>query len=209
MSYVVNVSWDELKNFINNKVTSLQYVTLNNGYYINAIENSFVVQCFIPITNPVNSEQEDFETNYKFKGNKSLLGQNPPFSAKTLPDGSKIFRRIIGITSQVQDEPTNIDFVVPFTKCKITGLQILGARLGDKVTFQILDTDNGTISGVPNAILNTFGQDAYIAADFAAYSSKYDADLIQGLIIRIIYDAKNELLPRDVYINFDLHEVVN
>lgn len=133
---------------------------------------------------------------------------NQPFGSKVLPDGSKLFRRVRGTSASVQGTPDTIDFTIPFAKCKITGLQIIGGKLGDKATFQVVDTDAGTISGVPNYVLNTFGEDVYIVPDVANYPSKYDADLISGLKLRVIYDAVDELLPRDVYINFDLHEVV-
>lgn len=134
---------------------------------------------------------------------------NQPFGAKTLSDGSRLFRRVRGISGQVQNQPDNIDFVIPFAKCKITGLQIINGKLGDKATFQVLDTAQGTISGIPNAVLNTFGQDVYIVPDIASYPSKYDADLIGGMVLRLAYDAVDgELLPRTVYVNLDLHEVV-
>lgn len=133
---------------------------------------------------------------------------NQPFGSKILTDGSKLFRRVRGISASVQGSPDNIDFVVPFTKCKITGLQILNAKLGDKVTFQILDTETGTLSGIPYYVLNTFGQDVFVKPDVADYPSKYDADLIAGLTLRIIYDAVDELLPRTIYVNYDLHEVI-
>ncbi len=130
-----------------------------------------------------------------------------PFAAKTLPDGSKIYRRVRGISGEVQNAADNIDFLVPFT-CKITGLQILNGALGDKATFQVLDTATGTLSGVPYAVLNTYAQDVYIRPDFAEYPSRYDADLITGLTLRIVYDAVDELLPRTIYVNYDLHQIV-
>jgi len=137
--------------------------------------------------------------------------QTYPFGSKVLQDGSRLFRRVRGLSSSIDNASKNIDFVVPFTKCKITGLQILGAKLGDKATFQVLDTASGTISGVPNLVLNTFGQDVYVAPDKADYPSKYDADLIQGMTLRIVFDAVDQVLnpPRTVYVNFDLHEVVS
>ena len=48
--------------------------------------------------------------------------QNYPFGSKSLPDGKKIFRRVRGVTGEVQNYPVNIDFIVPFAECKITGL---------------------------------------------------------------------------------------
>lgn len=137
--------------------------------------------------------------------------QTYPFGSKVLKDGSRLFRRVRGLSASIDNAPKNIDFVVPFTKCKITGLQILAAKLGDRATFQVLDTSSGVISGVPNAVLNTFGQDVYLAPDQADYPSKYDADLIQGMTLRIVFDAVDQVLnpPRVIYVNYDLHEVVS
>lgn len=134
-----------------------------------------------------------------------------PFASKVLADGSNIFRRVRGVAATINNASINIDFTVPYTKCKITGLQIIGASLGDKATFQVLDTSTGTISGVPNAVLNTFGQNVYVAKDLATYPSKYDADLFAGLVLRIVYDAADVILDpaRKIYINFDLHEVIS
>jgi hypothetical protein len=139
---------------------------------------------------------------------KVEITSTPPFALKALATGQKVFRRVRGTFGTVQNVPINIDFVVPFAQCKITGLQILGAVLGDKVTFQVLDDNVGTISGIPNYVLNTFGEDVYVAPGEATYPSKYDADLIGGLVLRMIYDAKDDLLPRKIYVNFDLHEVI-
>lgn len=138
----------------------------------------------------------------------NIIQSESPFPSKSLSNGKKLFRRVRGVSGQVQNVPVNIDFIVPFTNCKITGVQILGGKLGDKATFQVLDTATGTISGIPNALLNTFGEGVYIAPDKADYPSRYDADLIGGMTLRIIYDAADELLPRNIYINLDLHEVV-
>lgn len=134
---------------------------------------------------------------------------NLPFGSKILADGSKIFRRVRGISASIQNTSINIDFTIPFTKCKITGLQILNATLGSKATFQVLDTAEGLISGYPNAVLNTFGQDVYVEPGSASYPSKYDADLIIGMKLRIVYDSADEVLNpyRVIYVNFDLHEV--
>lgn len=132
-----------------------------------------------------------------------------PFASKILSNGSRLFRRVHGITASVQNAPDNIDFTVPYAKCKITGVQILNGKIGDKANFKVLDTAGGLISGVPNAVLNQFGFDVNIIPDEATYPSKYDADLIAGMVLRIEYDAVDELLPRTIYVNLDLHQVVD
>ena len=147
---------------------------------------------------------------------KQVENIQQPFAAKRLPNGKKLYRRIHGITTNVDDIEVTLDFTVPYTACKILGLQILNGKLGDKANFKVLDTVDGLVQqsmGVPaqyitpHLQLNQFGFDVYIEPGIAKYPSKYDADLIAGMVLRIEYDAIDELLPRTVYINYDLHEV--
>lgn len=137
-----------------------------------------------------------------------IASMNYPFADKKLPNGKKLFNRVHGVVVSVQNAPDNIDFVVPYTACKITGIEIINGVIGDKANFKVLDTPTGTVSGTPNAVLNQFGFNVNVAEKFYERSSKYDADLIQNMKLRIEYDAKDELLPRDIHVNFILHEVV-
>lgn len=131
-----------------------------------------------------------------------------PFAAKVLPDGKKLYTRVHGVSSSVAGAPDNIDFLVPYNNCKLTGLEIINGELGDKVNLKILDTPTGTISGTPYAVLNQFGYNVCIASNYYERESPYDADLIKDLTIRLEYDAINtDLLPKTVYVNFVLHEV--
>lgn len=209
-----NVSWDQLKNYISTLSSpQLHYLEDNQKYEVFVINGNLSLMCLI--FKDGNQDVIDFEDNYKDLANKSIvldsrIESQPPFNAKVLPDGSKVFRRVRGIVATINNAQTNIDFIVPFQKCKITGLQIIGATLGDKAKFQVLDDSNGTVSGYPGIVLNTFGENVYVAPGEVSYPSKYDADLFGGLVLRIVYDSIDQVLdpPRKIYINFDLHEVV-
>ncbi|NJO48141.1 MAG: hypothetical protein HC840_00335 [Leptolyngbyaceae cyanobacterium RM2_2_4] len=131
-----------------------------------------------------------------------------PFAAKILPNGKKLYTRIHGVSQSVLGAPDNIDFTIPHTNCKLTGIQIINGELGDKANLKILDTDAGLISGIPNAVLNQFGFSVNMGSSFYEFQSNYDADLILGMKIRLEFDAvAPDLLPKTVYINFILHEV--
>lgn len=132
-----------------------------------------------------------------------------PFREKILEDGKKTFTRVHGISASVQGASDNIDFVIPYTNCKITGMEVIGGVLGDVVNFKVLDTPTGTISTIPNYELNQFGFNVAVSSGFYKYVSEYPADLIQNMKIRLEYDAKDELLPRTVYINLFLHQIVD
>lgn len=196
-------SWAAFKSMMSSKALGFQYVEYATWYDLYIIEGTTVWSS--SLLKDEGADVTDFENNYKSLGNKPSIPLNLPFGSKLLPDGKKLFRRVRGTSASVTAGSNNIDFIVPFTNCKITGLQILNAAMGDKASFQILDTDSGTISTVPYYLLNTFGTDVYIAPEFAAYPSKYDADLIAGLTLRIVYTATDS---RTIYVNYDLHEVV-
>lgn len=138
---------------------------------------------------------------------KQVQSSSFPFADKRLQDGKKVFTRIHGVSGSVQNQPDNIDFTVPYNNCKITGIEIINGDIGDKATFQVLDTPTGTISGVSNYLLNEFGTNVAISKGFYKYKSDYDADLIKDMTLRIQYDAFDSLVAKTVYINFFLHEV--
>lgn len=139
----------------------------------------------------------------KIEGNEPVI--NSPFANKEV-NGKKIFKRIHGVEKELINQEENIDLVIPYNQCKITGIEIIGASLGDKVDFIILDTDQGDLSGVPNYQLNKFGFNVYLSKDYYEHTSNYDADLVKNMIIRVVY-KKYETSDKKVYINVILHEV--
>lgn len=138
---------------------------------------------------------------------KKVESTNQPFAAKVLPNGKKIYRRVHGISATLDSATTTIDYIVPYTECKILGLEILNGKIGDTANFKVLDTAAGTLTGVPNYLLNQFGFDVNIRPESANYPSKYDADLFVGLVLRVVYASVVEDPERTIYINFDLHEI--
>jgi len=129
-----------------------------------------------------------------------------PFASKKLADGKKLFRRVHGISAAVSTTQSSHKFTIPFTSCKITGVEIIGAETGDFVDLNILDTATGTVSSIPNYKLNQFGFNVYLAADYHQDTSNYDADLFAGLQIEIWYTS---ISTKTVYFNYILHEVVS
>lgn len=131
---------------------------------------------------------------------------NSPFASKEI-SGKRLFKRVHGITASVQNAPDTINFNVPYDNCKITEIEIIGGAIGDKCDLYVVDTPTGTISGVNDLVLNQFGYSVNVAKDYYSHSSNYDADLIKDMKVRIVYDAKDELLPKTIGINIVLHEL--
>jgi len=131
------------------------------------------------------------------------------FASKILPNGKSLFRRIHGIklTTDGTSNAQKIIFTVPYTSAKITSTEIIGAELGDKIDFKILDTAAGTVSTIPNYPLNQFGFGVYPSKERYEQKSEYDADLFLGLQLEITITPVDTTV-RDVYFNLVLHEVV-
>lgn len=131
---------------------------------------------------------------------------NQPFTSKILSDGSKIFTRIHGLSSEISSSPKTIEFNIPYANCKLNGIEIIDGATGDSVNLKVKDTPTGTISGVAGTVLNQFGYNTYVGEGFYKYQSTYDADLIKDMKLVFEYSAAGTL-PRTLYFNIFLHEV--
>lgn len=69
---MVEVNWTALKNFVTTRGASIQWLDVNDNYYLRAFDGTFQVGMLLPKTDPASAEQIDFETNFKNIGNKSL-----------------------------------------------------------------------------------------------------------------------------------------
>lgn len=150
-----------------------------------------------------------------------LQGTLPPeventsyaFAKKTLSNGKKLYRRKHGVRKTCPaSSSTNIDIAVPYIQCKIDEVEIINCSGNDDVNFMVLDTDVNTYSQAPvadvgaNYMLNQFGFNVVVSDLYYSDSSNYDADLYQGMIVRVIY-KNNEAQDKNIGINFVLHEV--
>ncbi len=202
----IDVTWQAFKIAVQSNTNIQVYYTLIEGVYnLRAFDGVSQLICSLP--NDGRTDTVDFETTLKAKCNRSIAIKTLPFADKILPNGKKIYTRIHGIQAEVQNSMDTIEFVVPYTSCKITGIEIFGAKLGDIANFKVVDTASGTYSGAPNYVLNQFGFSINLSKDTYKYISDYDADLYINMRLRIEYDALDEVLPRPIYINFILHEI--
>lgn len=132
----------------------------------------------------------------------------PPFAAKTLPNGKKLFRRKHGVSETIPaGETGTISLVVPYSLAKINKMEITNCKSGDTVDLKVYDNSSGTISGVPNYMLNQFGFAVRMPDNFYVDESNYDADLILGMKVEITYTNNGEE-AREVGMNVTLHQLV-
>lgn len=134
-----------------------------------------------------------------------------PFHSKELSDiQKKLFRRAHGIKQTLNaNGNTTIEFEVPYTWAKITTMEVVGLPEMMQVDVTVHDTTTGTYSqtGISKFQLNKFGYDINIAKNYYRDHSEYDADLYQGMFIRMVIKNTTNLTP-EIGINITLHEVV-
>jgi len=136
---------------------------------------------------------------------KNTNAKTYPFASKVLEDGKKLYKRVHGKTISINNETKDIELVIPYDNCKITGVEFIGASIGDKANLKVLDTPTGTLSTIPNYMLNQFGFDVYLSKDYHKETSQYDADLIKDMKLLIEYTTTDT--TKSIYANFILHEV--
>lgn len=150
------------------------------------------------------------------EGVKILLGnfvsvesipQNNPFCKKVLDCGCKLYRRKKGVRQICAgNSETSIILEIPYGKCKVDELEIVNCSGNDCLDLLIKDDANGTYSGIPNKILNQFGFDVCLSDLYYSDSSQYDAELMLGMKIEVIFKNK-DADSKNIGINFTLHEM--
>lgn len=130
------------------------------------------------------------------------------FSKKIHRDGSKVTMRKRGFSLALDNSGSaqSTTFVVPHTRCLMTATEIINAVAGDQFKLEVLDTAAGTVSGIPNYSLNIFGDTVNAAPTFYRAESPYDAELFQGLQIKITCIPADSV-SRNLYFNLELHEL--
>lgn len=132
-----------------------------------------------------------------------------PFTDKILENGCKLFRRKHGLRKNcVKDSNTDFDFIVPYDLAKINEIEVVDGFSGDCLDLKVLDDPTGTISTIPDYMLNQFGFDVEIPDGFYRDISSYDADVIKDMKIKVIYKNKDTVNDRSIGINIVYHEVV-
>lgn len=136
-----------------------------------------------------------------------------PFAAKTLSDGSKLFRRKHGqkVTIAAQSSSTII-FTVPYTRAKINKLEIIDANALDRVDLLVkspIDPNTAAAYGFPpDYLLNQFGFDVIVSNLLYSDKSDYDADVFAGFQIVVTYKNDTDT-DKQVGFNLIYHEVVS
>jgi len=121
-------SWSELKAHTSEKTLAMQYEDYPKWYRVWAAENGMMYMCDIEKTDPANTDQTDFETNYKDDCNK-------PLQPKT--DDGKLYTR---------SESRPLDMTTCFT-CRGDSATVVGAgtpfqwNAANSGEFEVVDSN--------------------------------------------------------------------
>jgi len=202
------MTWAQFKAICNSKQLKMQYYFRQetDTYLLSAYDGPAVYRCDIFPTHP---DWSDFDSNYKAGANQSIESSQivQPFADKKLKNGLKLYRRKHGIYADIPAGVTqDISISVPYNLAKINEIEIVGCSVGDKASLKVLDTPTGTISTVPNYMLNQFGFDVCLPDGHFKDVSDYDADVIKDLKIVVSY-TNNTAQTKKIGANVVLHEL--
>lgn len=114
----------------------------------------------------------------------NLISSNSPFAMKKV-NGKSLFKRVHGMQLLTVIGLNTFEFNIPYNQCKITGIELIGASSCDIADLEVYDTPTGTISTIPNYLLNQFGFTVNVAKDYYAHRSEFDSDLIKDMKIEV------------------------
>lgn len=69
----MKVYWQTIKDFVDARKLSIQWIDVDNKYYMKAIDGPFSLDCELDKNPSDTTDLLDFETNYKPLGNKSVI----------------------------------------------------------------------------------------------------------------------------------------
>jgi hypothetical protein len=159
---MIEVSWDQLRSFVVSRNLSIQWLDINDNYYLRAYDGQFGLSALIPKTDPAGDDQVDFETNFKDAGNKTPF--NPVTTQTELRDKTL---KIFSASAPVESDGTVTLLVrIPGTAGSGDGRWVQSgigffdvATPGDKIT-SIRFTDEDNISGAgAGTVVNSYTDD--------------------------------------------------
>ncbi len=201
----MEVSWPVFKDFVDARQMSIQWVDIDNTYWLMAFSGPFKLSCKIYKIEPEGNALTEFESSYKAAGNKFIPSVS---QALDEPNGFR-FRGTRIVAQAMQVGTTTVDYTVSEERY-LTGavVKAYGAGHFDYVTFQVVAPAGHSITGgAPiEVVLDAFAP-SWGISDELQLIDLYKARVYAGLIIRIIYH-NTAAAAVDVWVNAFLHKKV-
>jgi hypothetical protein len=205
---MIKLEWTDFKTFFITHSANPQYIENSEKYFLFAFYGRLEVTCELLKDPTDTTDLNDWVNNYKANANSIVpISYDLPFSAKKLAIGGAIknlFARNTGKQFSVTTGSNDLLYTATFPWVKMIGLECIGAEIGDYAELRVYDTPAGTYSGVANALLNQFGYTLNMAKDYYTRSSPFDADVYQGMILKITYTSVSN---KTIGINYLMNEV--
>lgn len=207
---MIKCEWSSLKNLFSIKNISLQYVEDVDNYYVHLFDGPAEFMSQIAKTDPKNTDQIDFETNYRANCNGRLVDPSPFAKPEFRTKRSKTS----GLVTIAPGESQNIDFLLTEELYTSGGALVFdGAELGDYVTASVYDKD-GIVPAPYRPVLAEAWpvMGAYILGEWIQKGSgrheintyPLNAKITPGLYLRVTYTAVNSGSNRTVGVNYYL-----
>lgn len=185
-------SWEQFKNIIEKKKINIQYQEKENEYNIFISEGNIIWSYLLFKTTPVNSDQEDFENNYKNNANQPIIikaSDSTPYVRVTEKTVGK-YLQLYGLEITCPNNQTS-NYDIKWT----VDLEFVGARAvdeknlkGNYANMQLIDKDNILGYGA-GFVLHEFGKNIPSALLYSGCNVETTtaATINKGLYIRIQY----------------------
>ena len=155
----MEISWTQFKQFLSDRNVGCNYVEIGNNYHLNAFDNSFKVDCILPLDRNLSLDTIDFEDNYKASSNQKIKN-----TVQTEFERTDIVLKIAS-DSTIFDGNNDavLNFQVPGTPGTTDGRYVAGGYaftdvmgFGDKVTeINVIDIDDLLGYGA-NTVIQTY-----------------------------------------------------
>jgi len=184
----------------------------NLKFYVDGYKKDVSIQYYDSITDSFKTENLDeicqalYSLDFSDKSTEHLMEEIQKVKASPFADKQDLFFRGQGIQQTITANSTeDIIYIIPYTKCKINGIEVLYGNNGDTCNFKILDTTTGTYTTIPNYLLNQFGFNWNIKQEGTQKELPYDADLFLNMQVVVEY-TNNSNTDTLIGINLNLHE---
>lgn len=217
---IINVSWSDIKDFINSRGSSLQWIVANNSYYLFAADGPLSLTAQISMDGSSNDDQTDFETNFKSSANQPLF---PILNTVTTQFEKKdyVLQLACSTATVGGDGIATVLMKVPGTPGGADGRYINAgeaffdiATAGDKISgVWIVDHDN-ILGGGADAVIGSYTDDAADSTEQGWYippiQGRVKAETIgfygfvpSGFYLKLVGKKGGGLTTGNLYVNME------